>query len=170
MGSQRVGHDWATELNWTDLLEGDRTRGQKGSRICTAMQSKKVLAKLTGESLSQSHHQRKHTSCRNGPALVSRLHSVTGWDALLEMVASGPKPWWTECSVWSQHLIAPSKAENVREHFRDHHLQLLCLHEVNHFNKNLSFSCSKPTWVILFCTHKNQLLLLINENYCRKLN
>ena len=27
MGSPRVGQDWATELNWTDLLEGDRTRG-----------------------------------------------------------------------------------------------------------------------------------------------
>ena len=27
MGSQRVGHDWATELNWTDLFHG-RSSGQ----------------------------------------------------------------------------------------------------------------------------------------------
>ena len=25
MGSQRVGHDWATELNWTEWWEGNRT-------------------------------------------------------------------------------------------------------------------------------------------------
>ena len=23
MGSQRVGHDWVTELNWTELKDGD---------------------------------------------------------------------------------------------------------------------------------------------------
>ena len=29
MGSQRVGHDWATELNWTDILsiENSKTKG-----------------------------------------------------------------------------------------------------------------------------------------------
>lgn len=117
-------------------------RRQKGSRLCTVVQSKKVLAKLTGESLSQSLHQRKCTFRRNGPTLASRLHSVTGCDKLLGMVASAPKPWWTECSVWSQQSITLSKPGNVRGRFHDHHLlrlQLLCLHKINHFNKSLSF-------------------------------
>ena len=28
MGSQRVGHDWVTELNWTELYGGDSSRGK----------------------------------------------------------------------------------------------------------------------------------------------
>ena len=28
MGSQRVGHDWAAELNWTELNDRDRGNGQ----------------------------------------------------------------------------------------------------------------------------------------------
>ena len=32
MGSQRVGHDWVTELNWTVEAEGHGSRDRQGSR------------------------------------------------------------------------------------------------------------------------------------------
>lgn len=55
-------------------LEDTGKGGQKGSRLCMVVHSKKVLAKLIEESWSQSHHQRKCSSLRNGLALASRLH------------------------------------------------------------------------------------------------
>ena len=36
MGSQRVGHDWVTELNWTDFFPGKHSgRDRKGGRLFT---------------------------------------------------------------------------------------------------------------------------------------
>ena len=42
-GSQRVGHDWATELNWTDWSSGHRTgKGQLSLQSQRRMMSKNV--------------------------------------------------------------------------------------------------------------------------------
>jgi len=101
----------------SDHSEGEGEVSEQRNRLCTIVQSKKVAAKLTGV-LEPKSHQRNPTCCRNGPCLVSLLHSVIDWDKLLCGVASAL---WTECRIWSQQSITLPILANVRGYFLDSH-------------------------------------------------
>ena len=79
VGSQRVGHDWATELNWNELKRlGVHTHGPRnciygGGGICIIVTCpEKMLLLLTWKWLSQLH-------CSNFvptlPSVLERPHS-----------------------------------------------------------------------------------------------
>ena len=50
MGSQRVGHDWAAELNWTERHKGERTQdGQEEQREAWCRQDSCSWQQMTGQ-------------------------------------------------------------------------------------------------------------------------
>ena len=62
MGSQRVGHDWATELNWTEILNHHRHAGH--GLTMTLILAKQEVPQLCPESNSSwEPSDRKETHC-----------------------------------------------------------------------------------------------------------
>lgn len=146
------------------------THVRKGSRLCKVVQSRKVLTKLIGvlkpKSLSEKSHISQEQACLYFPCCTQSLagtSSLEGWPQHQSLDRR------SRASGANSQLIILPKAD-VRGHFHDLHntfSQLLYLHKTKYCNKSLSFS-----WVnkrmILFHTHKNQILLQISETYCRK--
>ena len=54
MGSQRVGHDWATELNWTEMYFLNGSKVYKTTRETTLFTGKAELPRLSCQSSAMS--------------------------------------------------------------------------------------------------------------------
>ena len=63
MGSQRVGHDWATELNWTDEAGKTETMNLKRVRL-KAKQAIKQTNKHSRKEESKMSAYSNHTGSR----------------------------------------------------------------------------------------------------------
>ena len=88
MGSQRVGHDWATELNWTYLLEQLKTTKQTNSNKTTIKND--TIEYWWGDEVIRMH---MHClwGCKNSTATGIRLNITLPCNPAIPFIDICPK-------------------------------------------------------------------------------
>ena len=59
MGSQRVGHDWVTELNWTELIH--QFTGDLKNYVTRAIENKSIMRLLLAQNSTEKGRETMHT-------------------------------------------------------------------------------------------------------------
>ena len=110
MGSQRVGHDWVTELNWTEIQRGAEMRGAEMQRVliwrgCWHVEG----AEMRGTEIGRGAEMRKGPEIWRGAEMWRVLRYGGCWDAEydstvevrnrfkgLDLIDKVPNELWTE--------------------------------------------------------------------------
>ena len=104
MGSQRVGHDWATELNWTEMEE-KRVHSTGDHRVPTADSLKQLNVWTTlcvsGAVEGMTLLSRKHNTTAKAPSLIK--HTFPSWSRKHHQLKSQPR------TSFSQGLTLPGR-------------------------------------------------------------